>query len=124
MEPRIRQALFVLCVTVLNAGLLLALSGSAAAGDFTRFPEYAYDAKQDVDVAALKELLRQAKELQQAEQQVRADEVKEAEDEAEAATKKADADTAAAKQGSPAQAGCMYRDDQLIWEKKPGTCAP
>jgi hypothetical protein len=119
-----RQALFVLSVTLLVGVPTLGLATPAAAGDFNRFPEYAYDAKDDVDVAALKELLRQAKELQEVEDKAKADAAQDAKEEADAATKKADADTAAAKQGSSAQAGCMYRDEKLIWEKKPGTCAP
>jgi hypothetical protein len=123
MKPRIRQALFVSCVTVLLA-LAFGLAGSAGAGEFKRFPEYAYDAKQESDVEALKELLRQAQELQKTENETKATDAKDAKAEAAAAVVKADADTAAEKRGSSAQAGCMYRDSKLIWEKKPGTCKP
>jgi hypothetical protein len=121
MRPYIRPAIFVSCVTAL-AVLGIGLAGVAEAGEFKRFPEYAYDAKQQADVEALKELLRQAQDLRK--EQGEAEAAEEAAVEAEVAAKKADADAEAVKHGGSAQAGCMYRDDKLIWERKPGTCSP
>ncbi len=124
MKPQIRQALFVSGVTVLLMAGLGLLATASQAGEFKRFPDYAYEGEQDVDVKALKELLRQAHELRKAEDKAGAAEAQDVVDEAKATAKQADANAAAAKRGSPAQAGCMYRDEKLIWERKPGACAP
>ena len=124
MKPRTRRALFVSGVTALLTGLTL-VAGAVQAGEFKRFPDYAYEGGDaEVDVAALKELLRQAQELQKAEDKADAVEAKDVAEEAEETAKQADANAAAAKRGSPPQAGCMYRDAKLIWERKPGTCTP
>ncbi len=118
-----RRVLSVSCITVL-AACGLAWGGSVQAGEFKRFPEYAYESRQQTDVEALKELLKQAQELQKAQDAQDAAEAKDAAEEAVVAEKKATADAAVEKRGGSSQAGCMYRDNKLIWEKKPGTCKP
>ena len=113
MKPLFRQAVFVCCVTV--------LTGAAAptlAGDFKRFPEYAYEAKRDVDIEALRELLRQAQELQKAEEQAAKaaspDTPAVAAPAAPAPEGQAQARPAKPPAPAPTQAGCMYRLHQGI----------
>lgn len=144
MEPRLRRAIRVCWVIASSLGLV-AWAGTAGAADLKRFPEYAYEARQDVDIEALKALLRQAQELQQAEDATAdaalverpaedgegagGDAAEDAPPESKPASRPASrqaakaAPTAAELRGDN-QAGCMYRDSMLIWEKTPGTCKP
>lgn len=139
MEARTRRAILVPCIT-LWVVLGPAAAGTALAGDFKRFPDYAYEARQDVDIEALKVLLREAQELQKAEDAGLAEKTVGEGEQADptapdagdgkhgqpapAIEKRAAAAAAAAELRGSNQAGCMYRDLKLIWEKTPGSCKP
>ena len=122
MQARLLSSILVICVTAF-AGV-----GAVQAGDFRRFPEYAYETKDDsVDIEALRELLQQAKELQEAEDAKKAAVEGSGEGAPKAAADapaKPGAESAEAPKPKASQAGCMYQDQKLIWEKVPGTCKP
>ena len=138
MQPRFASLLF--------ASVLLGLSLAAIparAGEFQRFPaQSAPPASDESQIKELKELLRQAQRLQEA-QQAALEKAKsvgrgaqasppakaaDGEKPAEGGSQKAEGEDGADKREKKeepkdvARPGCMYRGTTLIWEKVPGTC--
>ncbi len=124
MKSRIRKGLFV-------SGVALALTGAVGfapasrAGDFHRTPESSSQPLQDANLDELKELLRQAQELQQAQQKTPVVAPAKATSEQDAPDAKTEDDHESEKKTEAvARPGCMYRGTTLIWEKVPGSCTP
>ena len=114
----------------IRKGVALTLTGAVGfapasrAGDFHRTPESFSQPSQEATLEELKELLRQAQELQ-AQQKDRVVAPAEAASEQDAPDAKAEDDPESEKKPEAvARPGCMYRDTTLIWEKVPGSCTP
>jgi hypothetical protein len=138
MNSRIYKAVSVSAVTLLLAvGLVSVAVDGAQAGDFARFPEYTAEVKEEVDIAELKKLLHQARELRETQEAAAREQANLAavaapgkaapEDGGEAAPEaeaKLQVSPAAETPPPTQQAGCMYRANKLIWERVAGTCSP
>lgn len=124
MKSRIRKVFFVSGVALTLTGAV-GFAPASRAGDFRRTPESSSQPSQEANLEELKELLRQAQELQQAQQKGGVVAPAKTASEQDAPDAKAEDDPEPEKKPEAvARPGCMYRDTTLIWEKVPGSCTP